>query len=167
MSSSSLRTFLAALAVAVGAAACGFHLRGDASYAFPSVYVQSTAPQPIVADIRRALDASSGTKQVDSAKDAAVTLDIANVSDDKTVLSLSSGGRVREYQLTKRVSFSLRDKDGRDWMPAGEIVIRRSYTFNESEVLAREHEETRILREMQSDAVQQIVRRLQAARRPA
>jgi LPS-assembly lipoprotein len=167
MSWSSVRTILAALAVAGGAAACGFHLRGDVSYAFPSVYVQSPTPQPIVTELRRALDASSGTKQVDSAKDAAVTLDIASVNDDKSVLSLSSGGRVREYQLTKRVSFSLRDKDGRDWMPAGEIVIRRSYTFNESEVLAREHEEARILREMQSDAVQQIVRRLQAARRPA
>ena len=44
--------------------------------------------------------------------------------------------------------------------------IRRTYTFNESEVLAREHEEARLLREMQTDAVQQIVRRLQAAKKP-
>jgi LPS-assembly lipoprotein len=83
------------------------------------------------------------------------------------VLSLSSGGRVREYALSKRVSFRLSDKEGRDWIPAAEIVIRRSYTFNESEVLARESEETRALKEMQTDAVQQIMRRLQAARKPA
>ena len=56
---------------------------------------------------------------------------------------------------------------GKDWLPAGEIVIRRSYTFNESEVLAREAEEAKLLKEMQTDAVQQIMRRLQAAKKPA
>ena len=54
------------------------------------------------------------------------------------MLSLSSGGSVREYQLIKRVQFRLHDKEGNDWMPAGEIVVRRSYTFNETQVLARD-----------------------------
>jgi LPS-assembly lipoprotein len=148
------------------AAGCGFHLRGDVAYSFPTVFVNSPTPQPIVTELRRFLEGSSSTKLVDNAKDATVTLEIASVVDDKGVLSLSSGGRVREYALSKRVSFSLRDKDGRDWIPAADIVIRRSYTFNESEVLARESEETRALKEMQTDAVQQIMRRLQAARKP-
>jgi LPS-assembly lipoprotein len=51
-------------------------------------------------------------------------------------------------------------------MPSGEIVVRRSYTFNETQVLARDLQEQRLLREMQTDAVQQLVRRLQAAKRP-
>jgi outer membrane lipopolysaccharide assembly protein LptE/RlpB len=34
-------------------------------------------------------------------------------------------------------------------------------------VLAREAQEARLLKEMQTDAVQQIVRRLQAAKKPA
>ena len=46
-------------------------------------------------------------------------------------------------------------------------MIRRTYTFNETEVLARDLQEQRLLREMQTDAVQQLVRRLQAARKPA
>jgi LPS-assembly lipoprotein len=159
------RPVLVALVATV--AGCGFHLRGDVDYTFPTIYVSSPVPQPIVVELRRAIGGSSGTQLVDSAKDAAVTLDIVSVVDDKGVLSLSSGGRVREYALTKRVSFRLSDKEGRDWIPAGEITIRRSYTFNESEVLAREAEETRVLRDMQTDAVQQIVRRLQAAKKPA
>jgi len=65
------------------------------------------------------------------------------------------------------VQFRLHDADGIDWLPPGEIVLRRSYTFNQSEVLARDAEEQRLLREMQSDAVAQLVRRLQAARKPA
>jgi LPS-assembly lipoprotein len=149
------------------AAACGFHLRGDVAYSFQTIYVTAPTAQPIVTELKRFLDASSSTKLVDNAKDAAVTLEIVSVVDDKGVLSLSSGGRVREYGLSKCVSFNLRDKEGRDWIPAAEIMIRRSYTFNESEVLARESEETRALKEMQSDAVQQIMRRLQAARKPA
>ena len=154
------------LAATVAATACGFHLRGDVSYAFPTIQIRSPQPQPIVTELRRNLESSANTKVVDNPKDATVTLDIASVVDDKSVLSLSSGGRVSEYALTKRVSFSLRDKEGNDWIPAGEIVIRRSFTFNESEVLARESEEIRMLKEMQTDAVQQIMRRLQAARKP-
>jgi len=52
-------------------------------------------------------------------------------------------------------------------MPAGEVIIRRSYTFNETQVLARDLQEQRLLREMQTDAVQQIIRRLQTAKKPA
>jgi outer membrane lipopolysaccharide assembly protein LptE/RlpB len=46
-------------------------------------------------------------------------------------------------------------------------MILRSYTYDDSERLAREIQEQRLLREMQSDAVQQIVRRLQSVRPPA
>ena len=116
--------------------------------------------------MRRALS-GGGTQLVDSATAAQVILDLPNVVDDKQVLSLSGGGRAREYLLTKRVNFALHDSSGKDWLPAGEIVVRRSFTFNESEVLAREHEEAKLLKEMQQDAVQQIIRRLQSAQKPA
>jgi LPS-assembly lipoprotein len=160
------RGWAAIATVAMLATACGFHLRGDVAYPFTSIMLKSATAQPIVTELRRSLEASTTTKLVDNPKDAAVTLDIVNVVDDKTVLTLSSGGRVSEYALTKRVSFNLRDNEGHDWLPPGEIVIRRSYTFNESEVLAREHEETKTLKEMQTDAAQQILRRLQSARKP-
>jgi LPS-assembly lipoprotein len=166
-SSSRLRSAIAALVAAALATACGFHLRGDLSYPFASIFLRSASAPTILTELRRTIAAGSGVKVVENPKDATVTLDIASVVDDKSVLSLSSGGRAREYQLTKRIAFNLRDGEGREWLPAGEIVIRRSYTFNESEVLAREAEETRVLKEMQTDAVQQIVRRLQAAKKPA
>ena len=56
---------------------------------------------------------------------------------------------------------------GSDWLPAGEIQLRRSYTFSESQVLARGTQEERLLKEMQTDAAQQLIRRLQAAKKPA
>ena len=152
---------------ALALSACGFHLRGDVTYPFDSIFVNASVSPPLSLELTRALGAASQAKVVDSPASAQVVLDVPSVVDDKEVLSLSSGGSVREYQLIKRVQFRLRDKDGMDWMPSGEIVIRRSYTFNETQVLARDLQEQRLQREMQSDAVQQIVRRLQAARKPA
>jgi LPS-assembly lipoprotein len=153
-------------ALAGGIAGCGFHLRGDVTYPFATVFVNSPVNVPFTAELKRAL-AGSGTTLVDSAAAAQVIFDVSNVTDDKQVLSLSGGGRAREYLLTKRVTFALHDGGGKDWLPAAEIVIRRSFTFSESEVLAREAEETKLYKEMQTDAVQQVVRRLQFARKPA
>ena len=156
---------LIAAAVALLVAGCGFHMRGDVTYAFTRLYINAPVNQPFAADLRRALS-GGGTQLVDAATAAEAILDIPAVVDDKQVLSLSGGGRAREYALTKRVTFALHDAQGTDWLPSGEIVIRRAFTFNESEVLAREAEEAKLLKEMQSDAVQQILRRLQAAKKP-
>ena len=148
-------------------AGCGFQLRGQATYAFDSIFVNADASPPLAVELKRALAGASQSKLVESAASAQVVLDVPTVQEDKEVLSLSSSGSVREFQLIKRVSFRLHDKDGNDWMPASEIVIRRAYTFNETQVLARDLEEQRLRREMQTDAVQQIVRRLQSAKKPA
>lgn len=164
------RAWLRALgAAAAGAtlASCGFHPRGEANYPFESLYVNAPGSPPLAVELVRAISAASQAKVVDTAPAAQVILDIPSVIDDKEVLSLSSGGSAREYQLIKRVQFRLHDKSGVDWMPSGEIIIRRSYTFNETQVLARDLQEQRLQREMQTDAVQQIVRRLQGARKPA
>jgi LPS-assembly lipoprotein len=163
------RPGLASLVVfaALVLAACGFQLRGAATFAFESIYLNSAGPPAFNNELRRALAGAGNATLSDNAATAQVVLDIPVIQDDKEVLSLSSGGAAREYQLIKRVSFRLHDKDGADWMPAGEIVIRRSYTFNESQVLARDLEEQRLQRDMQTDAIQQIMRRLQAARKPA
>ena len=148
-------------------AGCGFHLRGEATFAFDTVYLNSSGAPPFNNELRRALAGAGSAKLLDTAEAAQVVLDIPVIQDDKEVLSLSSAGAVREFQLIKRVSFRLHDKEGADWMPAGEIVIRRSYTFNETQALARDLEEQRLQRDMQTDAIQQILRRLQAARKPA
>lgn len=163
----SSRTLMVAFSMMLLASSCGFHLRGEADYPFDTIFVNAPSSPPLSMELTRALNAAGKAKVVTSAVSAEVALDVPSVVDDKEVLSLSSGGSVREYQLVKRVAFRLHDKNGIDWMPAGEIVIRRSYTFNETQVLARDLQEQRLLRDMQTDAVQQLVRRLQAARRPA
>ena len=164
---SALVTLLAGVVFAAGLGGCGFHLRGDVTYPFASLYVNAPTAPPFALELKRTLENGGATRIVETSAAAQAILDVTSVVDDKGVLSLSSGGRVREYLLTKRVSFGVRDGAGRDWLPASEIAIRRSYTFNESEVLAREAQEARLLKDMQTDAVQQVMRRLQAAKKPA
>jgi LPS-assembly lipoprotein len=157
---------IATLVLVLLLSACGFHLRGAANYTFSTIFVNAGGSPPIGTALRHALTDTGSAKVVEDPKAAQVIIDIPQVVDDKQVLSLSQSGAVREYELVKRVSFRLHDADGNDWLPAGEVVVRRSYTFNETEVLARDAQEQRLLREMQQDIVQQLVRRFEAARKP-
>ncbi|HEX8740477.1 MAG TPA: LPS assembly lipoprotein LptE [Casimicrobiaceae bacterium] len=161
---------LAAIGVVVvlsaSVASCGFHLRGQASYSFHSIYVNGAGSPPLAKQLDRALEATGSARVVPTAKEAEVVLDLTRVADDKEVLSLSGAGGVLEYQLIKHVEFRLHGQDGAPWLPPAEITLRRTYTFNETEVLAREAQEQRLLHDMQTDAVYQIIRRLQAAHKP-
>jgi LPS-assembly lipoprotein len=161
-----LRRLALACGLLPALAACGFHLRGAATYTFSTIYVNATGSPPLGVALGHALEDTGSAKVVADPKQAQVILDIPLVVDDKEVLSLSQSGAVREYELIKRVSFRVHDAEGNDWLPVGEIALRRSYTFNESEVLARDAQEQRLLRDMQQDVVQQLVRRLQAAHKP-
>ena len=153
------------LAAAATVAACGFQLRGAANYAFDSIYVGAPPALPFTVELKRALAGAGTAKVVESAQAAQVVLDITTIGDDKSVLSLSPGGRAREFLLTKRVVFALRGADGSVWLPQDTISIQRTYLYDDTERLAREIQEQRLLVEMQSDAIAQIVRRLQAARK--
>lgn len=157
----------ASLLLVASLAACGFHLRGEAHYPFDTLFLNSPAAQPLTTDLRRSLE-GIGTAQLVAAPDKAqVILDISSVENNKLILSLSGGGKVREFLLTKRILFRVHDAAGNDWLPVSEVLVRRSYTYSDTEALAKEAQEQRLWREMQDDAVQQIVRRLQLAKRPA
>ena len=155
------------VAAALVAAGCGFQLRGEFHYPFSTIYVDAPDGSPITLALRRTLEGAGGARVVDSAAAAQVILEVPTPVEDKSVLSLSGAGRVREFLLTYRVTYRLHDASGREWLPRSEITLRRSYTFAETEVLAREYQEVRLFREMQTDAVQQIARRLQVAKPPA
>jgi LPS-assembly lipoprotein len=144
-------------------AACGFQLRGTAPLPFSSIYVQAPVTSQLAIQLRRAVRSTSGTKVTDDPKDAQVILQIVNELTEKKILSLSGGGRVSEYQLRYRVSFRLTDSKNREHIPASEILLWRDFSFNDEQALAKEHEERLLYRNMRDDAVQQLVRRLQAA----
>jgi LPS-assembly lipoprotein len=168
---SAFRSAFARLAVSLalsgGLAACGFHLRGEAHYNFDTLFVNAPLSQPLTTELRRSLEGIGTAQLVATPDKAQVILDITSVENNKLILSLSGGGKVSEFLLTKRVLFRVHDAVGNDWLPASEVLVRRSYTYSDTEALAKEAQEQRLWREMQDDAVQQIVRRLQSAKKPA
>ena len=141
MSSFALRMALAAaLALSMALVGCGFHLRGEANYPFATLFLNSASTLPITTELKRFLDGSASAKLVPTAKEADAILELNSVEDTKQILSLSSGGKVAEYLLTKRVLFRVHDNDGKDWLPTAEVLVRRGVRLV-ADRLGRESEE--------------------------
>src|SRR5262245_12631990 len=152
------------LTAAVSLSGCGFQLRGQTSLPFNTLYVQAPPLSPFALQLKRAVQSGSSTKIIERREDAEAILQILQELQEKEILSLGAGGRVREFQLRYRVQFRLTDEQNREHIPATEIVLKRDYSFNDEQVLSKESEEALLYRDMRSDAVYQMVRRLQAAK---
>ena len=146
-------------------AGCGFKLRGTAAVPFETLYVPGTTGG-IALDLKRNILAGTNAKVVDDPGKADAVMQFTEESRSKEVLSLTGTGRVREFQLRYRVGFRVHDGKGNDYVPQNTVQLTRDVTFNDTEILAKEQEEQLLFRDMQSDMVQQILRRLAAAKRP-
>lgn len=163
-----LRALIAALSLAtllLLLSACGFHLRGTANLPHETIYLSAPTYSTFANELKRAIRSGTNTRLVDTPDQAEATLDILGEAREKTILSLTTQGRVREFQLRYRVSYRLQDRQKKEAAPPGEILLRRDYTFDNSQQLAAEQEEQLLYRDMQLDAVQQLLRRLSAAAR--
>jgi len=144
---------------------CGFHLRGTADLPFETIYVPN-ATAGVALDLKRNLQVGTRTRVVDDPRQAQAILQFTEESREKEILSLTGGGRVREFQLRYRVGFRVHDGKGGEFVPQSTIQLTRDVTYSDTAVLAKESEEQLLYRDMQSDMVQQIMRRLAAAKRP-
>jgi LPS-assembly lipoprotein len=95
---------------------------------------------------------------------AQAVLDILAEQREKTVVGVNATGQVREFQLRVRIRFRLRTPQGKELIPDTELLQQRDISFNESAVLAKEAEESLMYRDMQTDIVQQLMRRLAAVK---
>ncbi len=154
-------------------AACGFKLRGSAElpgYKLPFATIALSLPptSDFHARMKRNIEASSpGTRVVDNAKDAEAVLVVLNDLSQKIILSLSAAGRAREFQLVRTFTFTVRGSGasaGAVFIPPSTITLRREITFSDDLVLSKESEEALLWRDIQNDLVQQLMRRLAAAK---
>jgi LPS-assembly lipoprotein len=158
------------LAVALSVSACGFHLRGDSGHytlPFPSIYVGLPESSPLAIDLKRNIRANGGTTVVNSAKDADGVIEVLTNPEKtktKTILSLNSNGRVRQYLLQYNIVFRVLDKQGKELLAPTSIALNRPIDFNETQLLAKEQEEALLYKDMQTDLVQQMMRRIAAVK---
>jgi len=158
------RWLVAACGVAAGTlAGCGFELRRTPPLPFASIALAGFAPRsPLERDLRAAL--LPQVRIVGTAAQADVVLRALADVRQKTVVASTSASLVREVQLRVRLQFSIHSGSGRELAPAAELMVVRDLSFNETQALAKEHEEAQILRDMNADIVQQVLRRLSAVR---
>ena len=161
------RRLVLAQGAALSLGACGFQLRGAPELAFASLFVNVGDTSALGNELKRNLG-SLGRLRVMTAPtpqaDAQAVLDILSELREKTVVGVNATGQVREFQLRVRMRFRLRTPQGKELIPETELLQQRDISFNESAVLAKEAEEGLMYRDMQSDIVQQLMRRLAAVR---
>ena len=151
-----------AVVLAAALAGCGFQLRGTAALPFETLYMPG-ASGGIALDLKRNIQSGTRTTVVDDPKKAEAVLDFTQEVREKNILSLSATGRVSEYELRYRVGFRVHDGKGGEFLPVTTVQLTRSVSFNDSAVLAKETEEQQLYRDMQTDMVQQVMRRLAGA----
>ncbi len=162
-----LRRIVLALVVMATLSACGFQLRGSSgqyTMPFTSIFLAFEDTSPLGTELRRNLRVGDGVKVVTDPARADARFEVISENRAKTILSLNAQGRVREYLLTYTLHFRVLGANGRDILGPTEITLKRALSFSETEVLAKESEETMLYRDMQTDLVQQIMRRLAAAK---
>lgn len=158
------RALLALLPPAgLAVAGCGFKLRGSQNYGFERIAVLPNPGGPLLTELRRSLANAVTVLPAEAPlSQAQVVLDLLQEQREKIVVGVNASGQVREFQLRLRVRFKLRTPQGQELIGPSDISQQRDISFNESAVLAKEAEEGLMYRDMQSDIVQQLLRRLAA-----
>lgn len=141
---------------------CGFQLRGVNDIAFKSLYLQGQNVS-IARDLKRAL-LSNGVALVPTPEQADLMLEILSESAEKRILSLSGTGRVREFELNYQVNFRIKDPSNELWGMPQTISGRRDFTFDDSQLLAKQGEEARLNDDMRADAVRELMHVLSVQR---
>jgi len=147
---------------------CGFKLRGAAGGVLdlPAIYIQADELNPALRSLRQRLR-QRGVETVGGLATARLVLTLGNEVRKRKVLSVSTAGKIQEYQLQYAVQFSLRDVDGTPRLASQTLSLTRSYSYDDLDVMAKSEEQEALYRSMRQEAVQRIIRRLQSLSVPA
>ena len=161
------RTWLIAATSGFGLAGCGFELRKPPNYAFRTLFSSIPVTSPFGVRFQRGLESSGQVEVITDAKQierAEVIFDQLFELREKVVVGRTSTGAIREFQLRLRYRFRVRSRNGIELIPDTEIMLTRDINFNETGALSKESEEALLYKDMETDLVLQLQRRLAAIR---
>jgi len=160
-----VRTVYASLAAAwlLAASGCGFHLQGAGTLppAMAKTYIDTRRPHSefflSLTDTLR----QRGAEVLTAPATGAAVLDITSDDTGQRVLSVSARNIPREYEVYYAVTFSLRV--GEQSLATNEtLAVTRSYTYDETQVLAKAAEEQVLRRALAEDLARRVMQRLQS-----
>jgi LPS-assembly lipoprotein len=140
---------------------CGFQLRQPPRLAFASIALTGFAPRSLLAaELREQLGRQ--VLVLEAPDKADVVLHALEDQRDRSAVASTATAEVRELQLGVKIKFRARAPGGRELIPVTELAAGRSMSYRETAALAKEFEQAELYREMQTDVVAQVMRRLAA-----
>jgi len=158
----SIRIALLSALIILGAG-CGFQMRGSYTLPFESIYISGPEHSLTTINLKRAIR-SSNARLADNPKEAEAIFIPTGEFRMPIILSLSSSGRVRERRLRYVYGYRVTNNRGQDLIPPSTIELTRDLTYADSAVLAKEQEEALLWQDMEQSLIQQLMRRLSAAK---
>jgi LPS-assembly lipoprotein len=143
-------------------AGCGFQLRRAGGVPFASLYVEAPPGSAVAQRLVAALRSGGSPRMAASAAEGEVVVVLSPEERSKTILALSGAGRVTEYRLGLRLTYTIRARDARVLAAPDLIELSRDMTYDDSQLLAKYAEEQLLYRDMDDNAALRILRRLQS-----
>jgi LPS-assembly lipoprotein len=140
---------------------CGFHLEGRTPLpeSMKSAFVQATDLQTDFAQSLRKALLTSGARPAVEKNTASSVVNILKDDVVRRTLSVSAQNKPNEYEITYNVRFSVTSGD-KELLAPQDISSTRSYSFDETRLLAKEHEEAILRQAMAHDLADRVVRQL-------
>jgi LPS-assembly lipoprotein len=152
---------VAGVGAAGALAGCGFRLRAPLTMPFSTIALTGFAPRsPLEAELRSRLAPLVRVRDVPT--EAEVVLHAATDRRERSVAASTAAGQVREIQLRLHTVMRADAPGGRALIAPFELRLTRDLPYIEAAALAKAQEEAELFREMQSDVVAQVLRRLAA-----
>jgi len=146
---------------------CGFQLEGSGVLpeAVATTYLETEKPYTEFYDSLRDALRARGAQVVDSRQEAGAVLRIFEDTSGQRILSVSARNTPREYEVFYTITFSL-EAAGSSLIEVESLVVTRSYTYDETQVLGKSAEEQVLLESLAQDLARQVIRRMEGGRRP-
>lgn len=156
------------LGLVVGLSACGFRIAGlrPLPELLRTVRIDTAVPyrvsEPPVEVALRTRLARRGADVTEKSREGVTVIRLTELAESRQVLSVGADGKALEFQLILRVAFDVRT-GSRVWLPPDQIEVRRDYSFNAQQILAKEQEAERLRAFMQDEMAELLLLRIEAA----
>ncbi len=150
--------------------ACGFQAVG--SRALPvqleKVHVDMVTPyrvaEPQVESHMRSLLAQRGAQVLDRSDADTAVIQLSNLRQTREVRTVGPDGKALEYDLILRVDFIVRWQ-GIVYVPSQQMEVRRDYSFNPGQLLAKEQEAMRLREYLENEMAELILLKIETLMR--
>lgn len=127
-------------------------------------YLQVSDSSSIANRLRQDLSIRYGLSLVETIPEAERVIRLLKIESTSTIIGYSGTGRPREIELLMLVDLRIEDNAGRPLAPTDRLRLRRRVSFNENDVLGSQATETSQRLGMETDMIDQLVRRIASLR---